>query len=188
MIQTRQAPEIRTAERQAPSLRMPDWGAAGWAGLIAGLIFMIAEVGLLPLTHGGNAWVPVRMVDAIIYGRQVLPPPPYFVDAAPGTSGMFFMALALHFSFSLIYLRVLSTLIYRLDKSTALGVGAAFGIGLYLVNFHLFTSAFPWFAAARGWTTLFSNLLFGVVAAATYKVLERREPLMEEERRPDYYP
>src|SRR5437868_7010078 len=109
-MNTIETPETRTAEarlarRTAPNLRMPDWGAAGWAGLIAGSAFMLAELLLLPWSKGGNAWVPVRMVAAMIFGPQILPPPPYFAGPAHAvlepTSGMFLMAVALHFSLSL---------------------------------------------------------------------------------------
>jgi hypothetical protein len=159
---------------------MPDWGAAGWAGLIAGTVAMIAELTMLPVVYGGNAWVPVRMVAAIVFGRQVLPPSPYFVQAEP-SSGVFFMALALHFSLALIYLRVLSTLIYRIDWRAALGAGALFGAVIYVVNFYGFTEAFPWFKAVRGPVSLLANVLFGLTAAAAYKTLEAREPLNEGE-------
>lgn len=176
---TPQTKTDRPAEtRQAPGLRMPDWGAAGWAALIAGTIFMLMELVLLPLSKGGNAWAPVRMTAAIIWGRHILPPPPYLVDAAPN-SGIFFTALALHYSLSLIYLRVLSALIYKLDAKTAALAGAFFGLILYAANFYGFTGAFPWMAAARGWATIVSNVGFGVIAAASYKLLEREEPLME---------
>lgn len=174
-------PEIRTETRRAPSLRMPDWGAAGWAGIISGTALMVCELILLPLNKGGDAWVPVRMVAAIVFGRGVLPPPPYFVRGVAPDSGAFFMALALHFSLSLIYLRVLSTLIYKVDRRTAYAAGAFFGLVLYALNFYGFTAAFPWFAAARGWASVVSNIVFGLIAAGTYKALERREPLVEDE-------
>lgn len=173
------APERRESEtKAAPCLRMPDWGAAGWAGLIAGTVFMLAEASLLPLSKGGDAWAPVRMVAAVVFGRQVLPPPPYFVETQP-SSGLFFMALALHYSLSLIYLRVLSTMIYKLDWRTALGAGFVFGALLYAVNFYGFTAAFPWFKEARGWASFSASMAFGATAALAYKALERREPLIE---------
>jgi hypothetical protein len=174
-------PDIRREPRRAPNLRMPDWGAAGWAGIISGTALMVCELILLPLNKGGDAWVPVRMVAAIIFGRGVLPPPPYFVRGVAPDSGAFFMALALHFSLSLIYLRVLSTFIYKVDRRTAYAAGAFFGLVLYALNFYGFTAAFPWFAAARGWASALSSVIFGLVAAGTYKAFERREPLVEDE-------
>jgi len=50
------------------------------------------------------------MVAAMIYGRQILPPPPYFGYFPQPSTGMFLMALAIHYSLALIYLRLLSTL------------------------------------------------------------------------------
>lgn len=176
--QTQTKPATRQGTRRAPNLSMPDWGAAGWAALIAGTTFMVFELFLLPLSKGGNAWVPVRMAAAIIWGRQILPPPPYFVDAVPDT-GIFFTALALHYSLALVYMHFLSTLIYKVDKKTAALAGAFFGLILYAANFYGFTGAFPWFAAARGWATVVSNVVFGVVGASCYKLLESEEPLDE---------
>jgi hypothetical protein len=157
---------------------MPDWGAAGWAGLISGTLFMLCELILLPYSKGGNAWVPVRMVAAVVLGSETLPPPPYFAQPAAPGSGIFFMAVALHYSLAIIYARIMSTMIYRLDRRTALTAGAFFGIILYAVNFYAAAAAFPWFAAARGWASLLSNIIFGASAALLYKTLEKREPLM----------
>ena len=173
--QTRRAP----AGRRAPALRMPDWGAAGWAALAAGTLFMVLELGLLPWSKGGNAWVPVRMVAAIVYGSHILPPAPYFPFGGQPDTGMFYVAVAMHYSLSLIYLRLLSFAIFKLDRWTSLAAGAVFGLVLYGLNFYVFTHAFPWFVAARGWVSVFANLAFGVVGAALYKFLEREEPLME---------
>jgi hypothetical protein len=50
----------------------------------------------------------------------------------------------------------------------------AFGIVAYVWNFYVMTVVFPWFASERGSGPLLANLLFGVVAAITYGMLERR--------------
>ena len=54
-----------------------------------------------------------------------------------------------------------------------------FGIVAYAVNFYGMTAVFPWFVSERGSGPLLANLLFGVAAAITYGMLERRvrEPM-----------
>lgn len=179
-----ETPTATVGHRAPGRLNMPDWGAAGWAGLISGTLFMLCELVLLPYSKGGNAWVPVRMVAAVVFGRETLPTPPYFAQAAAPSSGAFFMAVALHYSLAIIFARILSTMIYRVDRRTALTAGAFFGLILYAVNFYAATAAFPWFAAARGWASLLSNVVFGASAALLYKAFETREPLMEDEPEP----
>ena len=54
-------------------------------------------------------------------------------------------------------------------------VGAIFGFVIYIVNFHVLTRVFPWFAESRGMATLLAHLVFGMSAAFLYWRLERRE-------------
>jgi hypothetical protein len=45
---------------------------------------------------------------------------------------------------------------FQLDSSVGMSllVGAVFGLVVYLFNFYVMTSAFPWFVDQRGWHTL----------------------------------
>jgi hypothetical protein len=142
---------------------------AVWAGLIAGAVFLLVEMMLVATIGGGSLWGPPRMMAAIVMGQGVLPPPATF------DFGVVMAAMAVHFVLSVLYGFVLAFLIFRLDLKWALAAGAGFGLALYLVNFYLFTAAFPWFAMARGGITLFAHLVFGVVLAWSYKALARRE-------------
>jgi hypothetical protein len=53
-------------------------------------------------------------------------------------------------------------------------IGAAFGVLLYLINFHGATALVPWFAELRGWANLVAHLVFGMTAAILYWQLARR--------------
>lgn len=155
-------------------LRMPDWGAAGWAGIAGGGLFLALELLLLPRTNAIEPWEFIRMVAAIVLGPSaltVLEGQEFFA---------FVMAMTLHFSLSLVYMHLVSIATYRRTRAQACGFGLLFGIGLYLVNFHAFTGLFPWFVAARGWASLLSNAAFGLFSAWLYKTLETREPLIED--------
>lgn len=146
----------------------PNAKAVIWSGLIAGAAFLLLEMLMVPLFMGDSPWAPVRMIGAIVLGRDVLPPPATF-DA-----GIFAAAGLLHFALSLTYAFVLSTVITKRSLATSLVIGAVFGLGLYLVNFYGFTAVFPWFAMARNWVSIFAHISFGLVAAGTYNMIEMR--------------
>lgn len=145
----------------------PDWRAAVWAGIIAGLVFMMLEMILVPMFMGGSPWGPPRMIAAIALGEGVLPPPDTF---APGILAA---AIVVHFVLSIVYALILGVLIAGSSRGTAIWVGAGFGLVLYLVNFYLFTAIFPWFAMARNWISVFCHITFGLVAGWAYVALRR---------------
>ena len=145
-----------------------DWRAGIGAGLIAGLVFLIAEMILVPLALGGSPFGPVRMIGSIALGEEVLPPPATF------DLGITVLALIVHFALSAIYGVLFSLAASRVGMGGALGIGFAFGIALYFINFFGFTAIFPQFEAARNWVTFIAHGIFGLVAAAAYKPMEGR--------------
>ncbi|HEV8599015.1 MAG TPA: hypothetical protein VGQ69_06615 [Gemmatimonadales bacterium] len=147
----------------------PDWRGAVSAGLIAGLVFMMLEMIMVPLFMGGSPWGPPRMIAAILLGKQMLPPPDTF-DA-----GILAAALLVHFSLSILYAVILAVLLAGRRRGAAIWIGAAFGLVLYLVNFYVFTALFPWFAMARNWVSVFSHVMFGLVSGWAYVAIRGPE-------------
>lgn len=143
-----------------------NWRAAISTGLLAGLLFLLLEMIMVPLFLGGSPWAPPRLIGAILLGRDVLPPPATFNLA------VFVTAMLLHFSLSVIYGIIVGFLTHRQSMTVALGIGLVFGFILYLVNFFLFTAEFPWFANARNWVSIFAHIVFGLAAAWLYKTLD----------------
>ena len=159
------------ARSTAPRDRI-DPKAATWSGLIAGVVFMMMEMILVAVT-GGSPWGPPRMMAAMVMGETVLPPPASF-DLV-----VFMVAMIVHFVLSVILAFPLAWAISRwqLSFGTALALGAAFGLLIYLVNFYPVTAIlFPWFAMARNWITISSHIVFGLVLAWAYLALARRAP------------
>ncbi len=72
--------------------------AAILAGLIAGVVFMMLEMILVPVFMNGSPWAPPRMIAAIILGKDVLPMPgqPVIFDF-----GVLMVAVMLHFIYLL---------------------------------------------------------------------------------------
>lgn len=151
----------------------PDWRAAISAGLIAGAVFLVLEMLMVPLFLGGSPWDPPRMMAAIVLGERVLPMPGQ--TPAPMTASVVVAALAVHFALSTVYSVILSALIARVGAGAAIAAGIAFGVTLYIANFYGFTSLFPWFAMARNWVSIFSHAVFGLTSAWAYEALARRQ-------------
>ena len=101
-----------------------DVGAGARAGIIAGLVFLILEMVMVPLFLGGSMWGPPRMIAGIAMGSEVVPPPATF-DAL-----IVLVALVVHFALAGLYGVVLSLFIGRMTTGTAVVAGGVFGLGL----------------------------------------------------------
>lgn len=139
-----------------------DAGAAIWAGLVAGLVFMVAGMLMVATFPGGSAWEAPRMIGAVALGRDVLPPPDTFDGA------VFAVAMAIHFALSILLGFVFAFIAGTRTVGTSALVGALFGLVVYAISFYGLTAVFPWLAEARNWATIFAHLLFGVALGAVY--------------------
>jgi uncharacterized membrane protein YagU involved in acid resistance len=151
--------------------RALDWKAAIWAGIIAGIVFMMLEMILVQLFQPMSMWAPPRMIAAMAMGREVLPPPDTFDPV------VLMVAMLIHFPLSIIYAFMLGWVVTRWDMGLAVAAfaGAVFGLAIYFVNFYGFTAVFPWFAEERGWIAIFSHLMYGLVLGLVYKPIEKRD-------------
>jgi hypothetical protein len=141
-----------------------DWKATIWAGIAAGIVFMMLEMVLVATVGGGSPWGPPRMIAAMVMGKGVLPPPADFAMAPMA------VAMVIHFALSLVYAVILglAITIWRLGFGASLLAGTAFGLLIYFVNFYGFTVIWPWFAMARNFISLFAHAMFGLVLGWAY--------------------
>jgi hypothetical protein len=142
--------------------------AAIWAGLVAGAVFMVLEMIMVPMFGGGSPWGPPRMIAAIVMGPDVLPPPATF-DLT-----ILMVAMAVHFVLSIVLAVVLAWIVRGRPMGTALIIGGVFGLAVYLFNFYGMTVVFPWFAMARNWISIFAHVVFGLAAAWSYLAFSRK--------------
>lgn len=155
-------------------MRLPDWRAAVYAGVAAGIVSTVAQVALWLLFD--QPWPEIlfrdtRLAAAIVMGPRILDTP---AGITP-TLAEFVVATLIHFALSVTYGLLLSLLIFRYRERRALSavLGLAFGAALFASNMYLFTAIYPWFVAARDWITLAAHLVFGLSAAASYRALAR---------------
>lgn len=138
------------------------------AGLLAGALFLVLEMILVPLVFEGNAWGPSRMIAGIVMGEQV-------VTGTGFNVGVVLIALLLHFALSVFYAIIIAYLSSPFGKGTTAFFGGIVGFVIYLINFYLLSEMFfPWFAEARNWLSALVHVLFGGVAGYTYKALRER--------------
>lgn len=120
----------------------------------------------------------MQMIAATGLGPDALPPPAAFAGDVT------FVALVVHFTLSLVYAWILIPNIESRSMLYGTLLGLVFGLGIYFVNFYLFTALFPWFAEARGWLTIFTHLAFGGVLAWAYRLLRHLVPQREPYHKP----
>lgn len=145
------------------------WMDGVWAGLIAGVVFMMMEMLLVWMIKGDSPWGPPRMIAAMIMGEEVLPPPATF------SFGIVMVAMMIHFMLSIVYGLLGAWMVHRFDVGLALLIGAVFGLAIYIVNFHMVVPfMFPWFVMARGAISIVSHIAFGMVLTGAYIALRGR--------------
>jgi hypothetical protein len=158
-----------TAPRDA--LHNTDWSAGAWAGVIAGIVFLVLEMGMVWLFMGESPWAPPHMIAAMALGKDVLPEPG---SRAPFDMAILATAMMIHFPLSIVYGLIGAWLVHRFDWVGGLVIGAAFGLAIYLVNFYLIAPvAFPWFTMAQNWVSAFSHIVFGAVIGLCYVGLRK---------------
>ena len=151
-------------------MQLAAWKAGLWAGLIAGAIYVVFLLIML-LAQGISPLGTMHMTAAIVLGSGVLPTPTTF-DARVAAA-----ALAVHFALSLVYGVILALLIQRLERMPALGVGVAFGLAVWLLDYFVVApAAFPWFTGHRAAaSTPFLHVVFGIAAVGAYLAIAARD-------------
>lgn len=143
-----------------------DWRAGLWAGLIAGLVFMMMEMGLVWMVQGESPWAPPHMIAAMALGDDILPPPGTW---APFDGTVMITAMLIHMLLSAVLGVLGAQLLRGANMGRGLVLGAVFGLAIYVLNFYLIAPfAFPWFVMARNWISAFSHIMFGVVFGLAY--------------------
>lgn len=154
--------------------------AALAAAVVAGIVFMMLEMILVPVFAGGSPWGPPRMIAAIGMGKGVLPPPATF-DIV-----IMMVAMAIHFGLSVVFAFVFAFIARGRAMGMAIGLGVVFGLVVYLVSFYGMSAIFPWFAMARGWIPIFAHVVYGAVLGWVYvsvarKTAERKTPVRQDD-------
>lgn len=148
------------------------WSDGAWAGLIAGVAFMMLEMFLVWALQGQSPWAPPHMIAAMVMGEGVLPETGTY---AAFDFGVVMVAMVVHLVLSVVLGLLGAWIVHRFDMGVALVVGAVYGWAIYIVNFLMVAPIlFPWFAMARGGISIFAHVVFGAVLTGAYIMLRRR--------------
>jgi hypothetical protein len=151
-----------------PASGVPEPVAGVLAGLAAGAVYLAAQVSLTALAHTGGAAEPLQRIAAILMGPDAAPPP------AELNFTVFGMAMIIHFALAMVFGRLVSALVWRRSVPVAIAIGAATGVALFALDFHLIAPvAFPWFEDSVTLPTIVDHALFGAFAAVVCVFLRR---------------
>lgn len=145
-----------------------DWSAAFWAGILAGIAFLLMNMALTA-SYVGSPWIVNRLIAALILGEGVLPPPATF------TWGIFIVSVIVHLVLSVLAASLIATIFHRWGLLVGIIGGAVIGLAIYIVNFYALTFLAPWFFPMKSWIMLVSHVVFGALAGGIYELLEVEE-------------
>ena len=150
--------------KPAAMMQQINWGAAISASVIAGLVFAVLEVAMVPLFQGKSLWAPLHMIGAIALGPSAMASPDTF------DLGIVATAVVVHMILAIVYGVILAYVIMRMDVGMAVIAGGLYGLALYSINFYGFSRWFPWFADARDWISIFTHIVQSGLVAYLYKL------------------
>lgn len=154
-----------------------DWSAAIWAGIVAGIVFLILYLAVWPILVGGQA------LDLLRYQASIITGPDLAISmSAPA---LIAVALLVHFILSILWSLVIAAIIHKWGMIIGVLLGGLLGFGIYGINFISFAAlpsglwpeilSFPWFSALNAVNPLFMamiHIIFGAVAGGVYEYLE----------------
>lgn len=151
-----------------------DWLAAGVAGFAAGAVMMVLELTWAASMGDVGPGRVTRLTAALVLGSEAT-----LSEAGSHFSVMIaVVALATHYALGILSGFAVAWVLAVMHRFGQFGVaeavGAAFGAGIYVVNFHLLTSIAPWFSELRGWGTFILHIIFGLLTAVFYTLMSRR--------------
>lgn len=155
--------------RQNLSPVLVDWRAAIIAGLLAGTIFLILNLLLIPELIGGTTEIVLRYFASIVLGPEAVGPTTGFGILTIIT------AVLIHYLLSVIFAIIVAYVVHRWGVVGGTIGGAVLGLSIYLINMYTLTLIFPWFFTMENTLFLTIHIIFGAAVGALYEGLERDE-------------
>ncbi len=142
-----------------------DWSAAVWAGVIAGVVFLAAAAGVVPLFIGGDPWLVLRLIASLVLGDGALTP-----DAS--NMSILVAAIGAHLVLSTGGGIAIAYCIHRGGMITGILGGAVLGAAIYALTIYGLTRWFPQLFALASTPFLVTHIVYGMLAGGIYEGLE----------------
>jgi len=139
------------------------WRAVLVSGLVAGTLFLLADLVFAPLITNTSATVTLRYFAALVLGSKVL--------TQSGT-GILAVGVVVHYVLSLVFALVISLVVHRWGMLVGIVGGAIMGVAIYGINLYTLTVLFPWFFAINSTVILLCHAIFGAVAGGVYEMFD----------------
>ncbi|MBA2661936.1 MAG: hypothetical protein H0U74_06545 [Bradymonadaceae bacterium] len=148
-----------------------NWRGGLLGGLVGGLLWLLIMMATAPLV-GISVWAPLQYIAALVLGANAA------LVNATFSWNVLAAGLFLHLFLSVLYTFVLGAYIRFHPIANATFAGLIYGLILYILNFHLFGPAYPWFGALLHPGTIFAHMVFGMAAAWVYiRVEQATDPI-----------
>lgn len=137
---------MEATRSDAPRSGVGAWVLVGAVtGVLAGAVFIFFEM-VVAKSMGMEAAGPLRMIAAIVLGREALPE-----QATVGLPAAEAAGFVVHFVLSAVFGAIFGAIagsvgVLRTNRWVLLGAAVVFGLALWIVNFYVIGSIFfPWF-------------------------------------------
>jgi hypothetical protein len=157
---------MEVASSRVVQRKLVDWKAVMWAGLVAGTVFLLVNLFVVPRIMGGSFWISTRLVGSIVLGESVLAPPATFHGGALAA------AIAAHYVLALAMAAVIAIVVHRGGLVSGIIGGSLLGLAFYFIDYYTLSYFFPQFWAMKHASVLASHVLFGALAGGIYELLE----------------
>lgn len=152
------------------------WRAVLIAGLVAGTVFLLTNVFLMPLVVEVEPMLSLRYFASLLLGRGVL-------TQTVNTTMIAVIGVLILYVFSLFFALVIAIVVHRWGMIVGIVGGAILGLAIYGINLYTMTVFFTWFFALNNTVLLLSHVLFGAVAGGVYELFDHYDlPFVTEEK------
>jgi ABC-type cobalamin transport system permease subunit len=151
---------------QASDGLLVDWQAVFRAAMIAGTVFLLLNLFVVPALMGSSFWISVRLTASMVLGQEVLAPPATFNGLALAA------AVVVHYALALLMTAIIAVVVHLGGLAMGILGGAALGLAFYYIDYYSLTYFFPQFFAMKDGSVIASHVIFGALAGGLYEWLE----------------
>lgn len=168
-----------SATRTGPRSEVGSWVLVGaLMGFMAGVVFIFFEmVAAQMINQPPGPAGPLRLIAAIVLGREALPP-----GSQVGTGTALAAGFIVHFGLSIIYGAIFGAIaafvgVLRTNLWLLVGAAVLYGLVLWIVNFYIAGNIiFPWFTNTNPFLqSVAHGAFFGAVLGLLLAGAQRRQ-------------
>ncbi|MCC6802384.1 MAG: hypothetical protein IT319_05840, partial [Anaerolineae bacterium] len=139
------------------------WRALPVAALIAGSLFLLVNILLMPSALEIDPLLLLRYQASLVMGSGVL---------LSSDASVIVVGIIVHYVLALVFTLIITIVIHRWGLVVGIIGGAILGLAIYGINLYTMTLFFPWFFAINNNILLASHVVFGAAAGGIYELLD----------------